>query len=84
MKHKARLCAHGGMQQWGVNFWETYSPVVNWITVRTLLAAATIHELPTECIDFILAFPQAKLDIDVFMELPIGVDPPNGASPKAY
>eukprot|EP00957_Ditylum_brightwellii_P149501 11385196-Ditylum_brightwellii.AAC.1 len=32
MKHKARLCAHGGMQQRGINFWETYSPVVNWIT----------------------------------------------------
>ncbi|KAL7504929.1 hypothetical protein ACHAXN_005720 [Cyclotella atomus] len=28
-KHKARLCAHGGMQQWGKNYWETYSPVVN-------------------------------------------------------
>jgi len=27
-KHKARLCAHGGMQQWGVSYWETYSPVV--------------------------------------------------------
>lgn len=23
-KHKARLCAHGGMQQWGVNYWETF------------------------------------------------------------
>ena len=23
LKHKARLCAHGGMQQWGVNYWET-------------------------------------------------------------
>ena len=21
-KHKARLCAHGGMQQYGVNYWE--------------------------------------------------------------
>eukprot|EP00957_Ditylum_brightwellii_P143225 10912720-Ditylum_brightwellii.AAC.1 len=27
MKHKARLCAHGGMQQWGLDFWETFSPV---------------------------------------------------------
>lgn len=33
-KHKARLCAHGGMQQWGENYWETYSPVVNMLTVR--------------------------------------------------
>lgn len=22
-KHKARLCAHGGMQKWGENYWET-------------------------------------------------------------
>ena len=21
MKHKVRLCAHVGMQQWGVNYW---------------------------------------------------------------
>eukprot|EP00957_Ditylum_brightwellii_P001024 81343-Ditylum_brightwellii.AAC.2 len=27
-KHKARLCCHGGQQQWGVNFYETYAPVV--------------------------------------------------------
>eukprot|EP00978_Attheya_sp_CCMP212_P014686 scaffold37545_cov64-Attheya_sp.AAC.1 len=30
LKYKARLCAHGGMQQWGVDYWETYAPVVNW------------------------------------------------------
>ena len=28
-KHKARLCAYGGQQQWGVNYWETHAPVVN-------------------------------------------------------
>ena len=28
-KHKARLCAHGGMQMYGVNYWETYAPTVN-------------------------------------------------------
>jgi hypothetical protein len=29
-KHKARLNIHGGKQKHGVNYWETYSPVVNW------------------------------------------------------
>jgi hypothetical protein len=33
VKHKARLYAHGGMQQWGTNYWEIYSPVVNMVTV---------------------------------------------------
>jgi hypothetical protein len=25
-KHKAHLCAHGGMQTWGQNYWEIYAP----------------------------------------------------------
>ncbi len=79
MKHKARLCAHGGMQKkWGVNYWETYSPVVNWISVRTVLAIATIHDLPSFSIDFVLAYPQADLDVPVYMELPIGFESPKG------
>ena len=36
-KHKARLCAHGGQQQWGISYWETYAPVVNWVSVIFLL-----------------------------------------------
>jgi len=72
MKHKARLNAHGGMQRWGVDYWETYAPVVNWISVRLMLAITLIHKLETKSIDFVLAFPQAELDRDVFMELPYG------------
>ena len=71
-KHKARICAHGGQQTWGENYWETYAPVVNWITVRTLLALTQIHGLESRSVDFVLAFPQADLDIDVYMELPMG------------
>eukprot|EP00957_Ditylum_brightwellii_P137482 10482008-Ditylum_brightwellii.AAC.1 len=78
--HKAWLCAHGSMQQWGVDFWEMYSPFVNWITVRTLLAVASIHKLPTQCIDFVLAFPQAEPDINVFMALLIGMAVDEGNS----
>ena len=72
LKHKARLCAHGGMQQWGDNYWETYSPVVNMISVRLLLAITKIYKLDSKAIDFVLAFPQAELDEDIWMYLPIG------------
>jgi hypothetical protein len=72
-KHKARLCVHGGMQQWGVSYWETYSPVVNMLTVRLLLTLCNIHGLESKSIDFILAFPQADLDVDIWMELPTGI-----------
>ena len=73
-KHKARLCAHGGMQQYGVNYWETYSPTVNWISVIFLMIVAQVLELDTQAIDFVLAFPQAELEVPVYMELPAGMD----------
>ena len=73
-KHKARLNAHGGMQRWGVDYSETYAPVVNWISVRLILAISVIHKLETKSIDFVLAFPQADLERDVFMELLYGFE----------
>ena len=30
VKWKACLCCHGGMQKWGINYWEIYAPVVGW------------------------------------------------------
>ncbi len=72
VKHKARLCAHGGMQQLGTNYWETYSPVVSMVAVRLILLLAQIHKLDSKAIDLVLAFPQAELDVDIWMYLPIG------------
>ena len=85
-KYKARLCAHGGMQTWGENYWETYAPVVNWLSVRILFALSVIHDLDARSVDFVLAFPQAPLDIDVFMELPYGfsVDGKTDGDSKGY
>ena len=71
-KHKACLCAQGGMQPWGVNYWETYSPVVNWLSIRTLMILSILYDLETRSIDFVLAFTQADLDVLIFMEMPIG------------
>ena len=64
-KHKARLCAHGCMQQWGVSYWETYSPVVNMHATYTVCTQKST--------DFVLSFPQADLDVDIWMELPMGI-----------
>ena len=38
---------------------------------------ANIHGLKSKSIDFVLAFPQADLDVPVYMELPAGVNPIN-------
>ena len=67
MKYKARICAHGRQQSYGINYWETYSPLVNRISVRLLLTICQLHNLNSESIDFVSAFPQAELDVDIYM-----------------
>ena len=60
------------MQDWVEKYWNNYSPVVNMLTVRLLLAMCNIHKLEFKSIDFFLAFPQADLDVDIWMYLTIG------------
>lgn len=36
-KYKARFCVRGDKQVEGMDFWETWSPVVQWSTVRTIM-----------------------------------------------
>jgi hypothetical protein len=74
-KHKARLCVHGRQQTWGQDYWDTYAPIVTWASVCLLLIVAKFHGLQSKSIDFVLAFPQADLDVPVYMELPVGVNP---------
>ena len=40
-----------------------------------MLIVALIHDLLARSIDFVLAFPQADLDVPIFMELPPGIEP---------
>ena len=41
-KYKSRICAHGGMQEKGINYWEMYAPVVQWMSVRIMLILSAI------------------------------------------
>ena len=72
------------MQQWGVNYWETYAPVVNWINIRFLLVFLEIVGIESKEIDFDLAFPQADLDVPVYMEIPMGMELPNSEYKREY
>ena len=73
LKHKARLCCHDGMQVEGQKCWDTYSPVVNWMTVRAMLSLSIIKKLHTRSIYFTLAFPQAPVETTFYMYIPSGV-----------
>ena len=60
------------MQQRGVNYWDTYSPVVNWMYVRAILILSLLIEIHTNSVDFVLAYTQNNVKTEIFVELPIG------------
>lgn len=70
-KWKAHLNVHGSKPQHGVNYWETYAPVVN-LMVRIVLALSLLHGYHPRQVDFAQAFTQAPLDCPIFMEIPAG------------
>ena len=41
--------------------------------MRELLAIESIHEFTSRPIEFLTAFAQYKLDVDVFMDIPLGM-----------
>jgi hypothetical protein len=71
-KWKARLNAHGGRQQHGVNYWETYAPVVNWSTVRLVIILSLLNGFHSRQVDFIQAYMQAPLECPIYIEVPAG------------
>ena len=50
-----------GQQEYGVNYWETFAPVVAWTIIRLIVTLAVIHKHETRQIYFILAYPQAEV-----------------------
>jgi hypothetical protein len=61
-KLKARFCARGDCQIEGVDFFETYAPVVNWQTVRIMLVMSLLLHLSTKQVDYTAAFVHADID----------------------
>ena len=72
-KHKACLNIHGGQQEYGIHFTDTYSPVVTWPAVRLLLILSKLNGYVTKQVDFVLAYPQADIPYDNYMKLPKGI-----------
>ena len=64
IKHKSSLCAHGG-QQTSNTYWESFSPVVQWSTLRTILTLSIIKGWKARSIDFVLACPQADIKANI-------------------
>lgn len=72
IRYKARLVAKGCSQQKGVNYDETYSPVIRHTSIRYLLSFAVKYDLDKDHLDAITAFLQGELNENIYIKKPEG------------
>lgn len=78
-RFKARLCARGFLQREGIDYTETFAPVVRYDSLRVFLAIVATKNLELMQFDVQTAFLYGKLDETIFMGLPEGLDVENEA-----
>ena len=71
-RHKARLIAQGFTQKFGLDYDETFSPVIRFESLRTLFALAAHNSLKLQQLDVTTAFLNGELEEEVYMRQPEG------------
>ena len=71
-KYKMRLQAHGGQQNHGVSYWESFAPVVMVTTIQLILNMILKQGRKYIQLDFFLAYPHANVEGTIYMRLPRG------------
>jgi hypothetical protein len=63
-----------------MNYYKTYMPVVTWFAIQLLIVFGIHFDWALRQIDFIMAYPQAPMEMDMYMELPTGIHTKHGNS----
>ncbi|CAF4883114.1 unnamed protein product [Pieris macdunnoughi] len=69
-KKKARLVAKGYSQRYGIDYRNTFSPVVRLDTIRLLTALAVELDMEIHQLDINTAYLNGYLDEEIYMEVP--------------
>ncbi|CAI7738347.1 unnamed protein product [Closterium sp. NIES-53] len=77
-RYKSRLVAKGYQQKEKVEYKELFAPVVKPMTLRTLLAGATIKGWVVKQMDVTTAFLNGVIEEEIFMAQPEGFDDGSG------
>jgi hypothetical protein len=65
---------NGSRQIQGIDYTESFAPVVQWSNIRMVSTLAAMHNLKGKQIEFTQAFPQAKLKEDIYLRFPAGFE----------
>jgi len=73
-RYKARLVAKGFKQRYGIDYGETFSPVVKAATIHLVLSLAISNTWCLRQLDVTSAFLHGYLEEEVFMKQPLGYE----------
>ena len=71
-KYKARFVAKGFTQKFGIDYNETFAPVMKYTSLRIILAIATIRDYEIKQFDVETAFLHATVKEEIYVEQPQG------------
>ena len=80
LRYKVRICARGFRQQNGIDYNETFAPVIQYDSLRMFLAPATQDDLELLQFDVCTAVVYDELEAEIFMKIPEGLDVKNNSA----
>ena len=82
VRYKARLVAQGFSQTHGIDYEETYSPVMDATTFRYLIYLAVSKGLDMQLMDVVTTYLYGSIDTNVYMKILEGFKLPEGMNSK--